>query len=49
MENFPWGFVVIGGPAILLFVIVYGYLRGAKRDKEIDPNTPGDDPSKGMM
>lgn len=48
METFPWGFVIIGGPVILLCVIAYGYLRGAKRDREIDPDTPSDDPSKGM-
>jgi len=48
METFPWAFVIIGGPIILFALIVRGYLRSAKRDRQIDPDTPGDDPSKGM-
>lgn len=48
METFPWAFVIVGGPIILFGLIGYGYLRSAKRDRDIDPNTPGDDPSKGM-
>lgn len=48
METLPWAVVIIGGPLLLLVLIVRAYLRSAKRDREIDPDTPGDDPSKGM-
>jgi len=48
METFPWGFVIIGGPILLGLAIAWAYFRSAKRDAKIDPNTPGDDPSKGM-
>ncbi|MBA4808484.1 hypothetical protein [Brevundimonas sp.] len=48
MDTFPWAFVVVGGPLLLVAVIAWGYFRSAKRDRQIDPDTPGDDPSKGM-
>lgn len=49
METFPWGFVIIGGPILLGLAIAWAYFRSAKRDRQIDPNTPADDPSKGMV
>lgn len=48
MDAFPWGFVVVGGPIILGLAIAWAYFRSAKRDRRIDPETPSDDPSKGM-
>lgn len=42
------GAIIMGGIALLGLGIGWGYFRSAKRDNEIDPNTPGDDPSKGM-
>lgn len=42
------GAIIMGGIALLGLGLAWGYLRAAKRDDEIDPNTPGDDPSKGM-
>jgi hypothetical protein len=48
METFPWAIVIIGGPVILGLCIAFALFRSAKRDRRIDPNTPGDDPSKGM-
>jgi len=49
MEAFPWGFVIIGGPILLGVAFAWAYFRSAKRDRQIDPNTPADDPSKGMV
>lgn len=48
MESFPWGFVIIAGPVLLGLGIAWAYFRSAKQDDKIDPDTPGDDPSKGM-
>lgn len=48
MESFPWGAVIVVGPILLIGALAYGYLKSAKQDREIDPHTPGDDPSKGM-
>ncbi len=47
MEGF-WGFVIIGGPILLFAVLLFARLRSGKRADEIDPDTPSDDPSKGM-
>lgn len=48
METFPWALAVIGGPVLLGIAFAWAQFRSAKRDKQIDPDTPGDDPSKGM-
>lgn len=48
MDAFPWAFVIIGGPVLLGLALAWAQFRSSRRDKEIDPNTPGDDPSKGM-
>lgn len=48
METFPWVFVLIGGPLLLLAAFIWAYARSARQDNKIDPDTPGDDPSKGM-
>lgn len=48
METFPWALAVIGGPVFLGLAFAWAQFRSAKRDKQIDPDTPGDDPSKGM-
>jgi hypothetical protein len=48
METFPWALAVIGGPVLLGLAFAWAQFRSAKRDKQIDRNTPGDDPSKGM-
>lgn len=46
METFPWVFVLIGGPLLLLAAFIWAYARSARQDNRIDPDTPGDDPSK---
>jgi len=46
--TFVWGFVVIGGPLLLLLAALWARSRTAKRNDRIDPETHGDDPSKGM-
>lgn len=48
MENIPWAIVVIGGFIILGCALAWGYFQSAKHDRDVDPDTPGDDPSKGM-
>lgn len=48
MENFPWAFVIVGGPVLLGLAFAWAQFRSSKADKRIDPNTPNDDPSKGM-
>ena len=48
METFPWALAVIGGPVLLGLAFAWAQFRSAKRDKQIDPDTPGDDPPKGM-
>lgn len=47
MEGF-WGFVIIGGPIVLFAVLIIARLRSGKHADAIDPDTPSDDPSKGM-
>lgn len=46
--NFPWGFVIVAGPVLLAGVLAWGAWRSASANRKADPNTPGDDPSKGM-
>ncbi|MBF0666203.1 MAG: hypothetical protein IR159_11820 [Brevundimonas sp.] len=48
MDAFPWGVVIIGGPILLGAALVWAKLRSAKADRQADPDTPADDPSKGM-
>lgn len=48
MGDVSVGVVIMGGIALLGAGLAWGYIRSAKRDREIDPDTPGDDPSKGM-
>ncbi len=48
MSTWPWALVIIGGPILLALALIWGRLRVAKRDRQVDPNTPGDDPAKGM-
>ncbi len=43
-----WLFVVLGGAVLLGLALMWGQIRSRKHDDEVDPNTPGDDPSKGM-
>jgi hypothetical protein len=47
-EAAPWAFVIIGGPILIGLVLAWSRLRAGKTNRQIDPNTPGDDPSKGM-
>ena len=44
----PWAMVIIGGAALLFAALLYGWLKTRKADKQLDPTTPSDDPSKGM-
>ncbi|NJC40666.1 hypothetical protein GGQ87_000924 [Brevundimonas alba] len=48
MEAFPWGVVIVGGPVLLAAALVWAKLRAGKATRQADPNTPSDDPSKGM-
>jgi hypothetical protein len=36
------------GAFLLLAVLLWGWMQTRKRDDQIDPATPADDPSKGM-
>lgn len=45
----PWAFVVIGGPILLGLVLAWARLRSSKQAQRVDPQTPSDDPSKGMI
>jgi hypothetical protein len=47
-EAAPWGFVLIAGPALLAAALIYAKFRNRSVDRAVDPNTPSDDPSKGM-
>jgi hypothetical protein len=48
MEGFPWLFVLVGGPLILGVLFAWAKLRNSGVERRSDPNTPSDDPSKGM-
>jgi len=48
MEAFPWGIVIVGGPLLLIIALAWAKLRSGKASRQADPNTPSDDPSKGM-
>ena len=48
MDSFPWLFVVLGGAILLGIALAWGQFQSRKRDDQVDPNTPGDDPSKGL-
>ncbi|WP_162998192.1 hypothetical protein [Brevundimonas lutea] len=43
-----WLFVVLGGAILLGLALAWGQRQSRKRDDEVDPDTPGDDPSKGL-
>ena len=45
---FPWAWVIVGGPVLLFVVAFWAWLRSRKADDRIDPDTPADNPSKGM-
>ena len=48
MEAIPWGLVIVGGPLILLLALLWARTRSGKATDRADPDTPSDDPSKGM-
>ena len=48
LQNSPWLVVVALGPLALLIVFIWARVRTGKRNDRLDPNTPSDDPSKGM-
>lgn len=50
MDNLSWiwAAVVVGGPVILLAALVWAKLRTRSKTRDEDPDTPSDDPSKGM-
>lgn len=45
---FPWAFVLIGGPLILALAIGWAQFRAMQATRRRDPETPPDDPSRGM-
>lgn len=47
-DAWPWGLVIIGGPIVIGLVLFWAQARSRKAEAEIDPDTPADDPSKGM-
>ncbi|WP_396595102.1 hypothetical protein [Brevundimonas sp. R86498] len=47
-DAWPWALVVIGGPLILGIALAWGKLRSGKAMRRRDPDTPSDDPSRGM-
>jgi hypothetical protein len=47
-EAWPWALIVIGGPVILGLAMAWSKLRNRRVSNAVDPNTPSDDPSKGM-
>ena len=49
METFPWAVVIIGGPVLLAGDLIWAKLQTSKVTRRQDPNTPSDDPSKGMI
>ena len=48
IEAFPWGIVIVGGPLLLGLALLWAMMRSRKASDRADPNTPSDDPSKGM-
>lgn len=48
METIPWAWVIVAGPVILGAVLFRAMMRSRKSDRQRDPSTPSDDPSKGM-
>lgn len=52
MQDLPvallWGGAIIGGPILLGLALMWGKRQSAKRDKQIDPTRPSDDPAQGM-
>jgi hypothetical protein len=47
-QAIPWGFVLIGGPVLLGAALLFAKMRNARRNRAVDPETPSDDPAKGM-
>jgi hypothetical protein len=50
MDNLSilWGAVIIGGPILLVSALIWAKLRTGPKTRRDDPNTPSDDPAKGM-
>lgn len=51
MDNlsWTWALVVVAGPVILLAALAWAKLRTSRTTRDGDPDTPSDDPSKGMI
>jgi len=43
-----WMLVVVGGPILLLAAVIWTKIRTRAANRRADPETPPDDPSKGM-
>lgn len=48
LQNSPWLIVVALGPLLLLVLFIWARIRTGRRNDRLDPDTPADDPSKGM-
>lgn len=48
LQNSPWLAVVVLGPLALLAAFIWARLRTGRMNDRLDPDTPSDDPSKGM-
>jgi len=48
LQASPWLIVVALGPLALLIAFIWARVRTGRRNDRSDPDTPADDPSKGM-
>jgi len=48
LQSLPWAWVIVGGPTLLGVILFWAMVRSRKAEKRADPETPADDPSRGM-
>jgi len=48
LSAIPWAWVVVGGPVLLGLALAWAMFRNRRPEKKSDPDTPADDPSRGM-
>lgn len=47
MNASPWLFTILGEAILLGVFLADGQIRSSRRDKQLEPDTSGDAPSKG--